>query len=566
MLNEIRGIVSQLYKSKKYWIITQGCSIIFQFLGAYVIASSLEQFYVNLSSEKKVGMTLLIYLGVNIVFKMSMNFVEQYYTPNLYTIVREELYDLVLKSINRSNRMEVNSSKMLSDITQKLENITDIITNYIASFITSLILLSMFSVIICNTSIVFGIVYLGIFLMSTLIHILFFSKMNELKEQVQRNISHGNTCINEMTSGISTVKAYRTEERCEERYIEISENILSEQLRYEEIFSKHEFYNNLLYYLSEIMPVLLGGVLLLLGEFSLGKVMFLIQFTQYLTIYMIDFSESFCQIKSSKSAFVWLNRLINESATDDRPELEFGDDDTLLELEHVKVAFEGEVILDDCSFQCKRGEVIAIVGESGAGKSTLLNSIMQFNEYEGKCKLGGKNASNFSTKSVQNYIAYMSQNEMLIGVSIMDNIRMGNLQANEKEIKRAAKNANVLEFIEELPDGFGTIVGKKGTDLSGGQIQRICLARAMLKNAPIMLLDEPTSALDALNEQELVSRITETNNNGCVLMVTHRLNSLKNVSKILVLQDGRIEAEGTYSELFEKSDYFREMCKRCNEN
>lgn len=567
MYYTIKEIISHLNKSKRYWIITQVLSVILQFAINYALAFSLELFYVGLTNKKNIILVLVSYLLLNIIFKIIMNYMEQYYMMNAQSMIKSDLYNEMLRAIDKSKEVILSSSKTLSDITQNVEIVADIISNNITYFISSIFLLILFLGLIFHIDIAFGLVYFIIFAISTLVHILFYSKMSEIKSKIQKDISFSNSNFNHMILGIPEIKIYECEQAYMKENQELNEQIKINQIIYEKNLAKHEFCNNFLYYLSEILPILLGIILLFFRQVGIGKIMFLIQFTQYLTIYMMDFSESFCQIKSSKKILEEVNEVLNSNEIDDvkKDFIVDSNNNILLELKNVSVSYDKKEIIKKCSLQCKNGDVIAIVGESGSGKTTLLNSIMQFTKYDGICSFWGKDAREFSRSSLRKYISYMAQNDVLVGISIFDNIHIGKLEADKAEVIDAARRANALEFIEELPNGFDTVLGENGENLSGGQIQRICIARALLRNAPIMLLDEPTSSLDSMNESEIISELAN-HNKGCIIMVTHRENTLKNVNKIIVLENGEIQAEGTYKQLYEESKYFREICLKNNQN
>lgn len=559
MIANIKGIIIHLTRSKKYWIRTQIISILSQFLVTFVLAYSLECFYEGLAIKKHIWLFLIIYLVISYIFKVIMNYVDQYFMMNSQTMIKNDLYTEMLKGINKSEKYILDSSKVFSEISQNVEIVSDIIGRSVTYFVSSMALLILFLIIIFYTDFIYGIAYLFVFLSSTALHILFYSKMSEYKSEVQKRVGISSSFLTQSLSGISEIIIYGMKEKVIEDNRQLVANIRSTQMKYEKLYMWHEMCNNLLYYISEIMPILLGIIFLLFHPISIGKIMFLVQFTQYLSIYMMDFSESYCQIKSSQSIIDEVNEQLNCT----RGEREYVSDisdnsEYVLELENLRIQYDEKVVIDNMNLKCKPGEIIALVGESGAGKSSIFNAIMQFVDYKGSCMLYGTDVKAFSKKSVRKHISYMDQNNCLIDISIYDNIHLGNLNASKEDVIEASKIANAYQFVENLPDGFDSVIGNEGINLSGGEIQRVCLARTILKKSTLLLLDEPTSSLDIMNENHVIHNILKKNQ-SCILLATHRINILRSVDRIIVLQSGKIVAEGTFDNLMHNENSFKSI-------
>jgi len=223
--------------------------------------------------------------------------------------------------------------------------------------------------------------------------------------------------------------------------------------------------------------------------------------------------------------------------------------------------------LDRISFRLGEGETLAIVGPSGGGKSTLTNLLLRFwGDFQGKLLLGEKkiSISSLAQASIRQHISVVSQNGYLFHETIQANIALGNPDAGIEEIINAARKARIHKMIHSLPDGYQTAIGERGQRLSAGERQRILIARAVLKNAPVFLLDEPTANLDPLTEQEVLDTLFEILKNKTALLVTHRLVGLSRVNQILVLSQGQIVERGTESELLSKDSLYRVMWSHQN--
>lgn len=229
--------------------------------------------------------------------------------------------------------------------------------------------------------------------------------------------------------------------------------------------------------------------------------------------------------------------------------------------ENVSFSYNDAHVLKDINFAINAGEVTAIVGPSGVGKTTLVNLIPRFyNPTTGSIKIDGIDIRDIELKSLRNLIGIVSQDIILFDDTVRENIAFGNTQAKFDDIKKAADMAYADEFIEKLPDGYETIVGERGMNLSGGQRQRLAIARAILKNPPILILDEATSSLDIVSESLVQKALEGLMKNRTTIIIAHRLSTIKNAHRIAVFEDGKINAIGTHKELISKCTTYSKLC------
>lgn len=207
-------------------------------------------------------------------------------------------------------------------------------------------------------------------------------------------------------------------------------------------------------------------------------------------------------------------------------------------------------VIDGITLSIPEGQKVGLVGHSGAGKSTIVNLLLRFSDVtNGTISVGGVDVKELSQTSLRKSIAYVPQEPLLFHRTLKENIAYGNESATLRQIRQAAKQANALEFIESLPDGFDTMVGERGIKLSGGQRQRIAIARAILKNAPILILDEATSALDSESEKLIQASLDELMKGRTSIVIAHRLSTIAKLDRIIVLDNGQIAEDGTHAEL-----------------
>lgn len=235
-----------------------------------------------------------------------------------------------------------------------------------------------------------------------------------------------------------------------------------------------------------------------------------------------------------------------------------------IEFQQVDFAYEqGKQILKNLSFTARQGEKTALVGPSGSGKSTAARLAARFWDIQsGKITLGGQDISRIDPETLLTNYSVVFQEVVLFNASIMDNIRVGKRDATDEEVRRVARLAQCDEFVTKMPQGYQTIIGENGETLSGGERQRISIARALLKDAPIVLLDEATASLDVENETKIQAGISELVRNKTVLIIAHRMRTVANADKIVVLENGSVAEMGTPEELKKKNGIFARMVNR----
>ena len=241
----------------------------------------------------------------------------------------------------------------------------------------------------------------------------------------------------------------------------------------------------------------------------------------------------------------------------DRP---FAGTDRSVRFDGVRFSYKEAEVLHSVSFEIPEGSLTALVGESGSGKSTLAKLLVHFYDVTGGAvKIGGQDIRDMSVEALNDQISYVAQEQFLFNISILENIRLGRLDATDKEVLRAAEKAQCGEFLARLEHGIHTMAGDGGKQLSGGERQRISLARAILKNAPIIVLDEATAFMDPENEEKMNEAIAEVIRGKTVIVIAHRLRSIVNADQICVMDSGRLADAGTHAQLLERCDRYRRL-------
>jgi ATP-binding cassette subfamily B protein/subfamily B ATP-binding cassette protein MsbA len=223
----------------------------------------------------------------------------------------------------------------------------------------------------------------------------------------------------------------------------------------------------------------------------------------------------------------------------------------------------GPIILHDIDFEAKPGQMVALVGLTGAGKTTLVSLIPRFYDAsEGRVLIDGVDVRQYRIRSLRDKIAIVLQDPLLFSGSIADNLRYGRLDATPQDIEEAARAAHAHDFVSRLGKGYDTEIAEAGGGLSGGERQRLSVARAILKNAPILILDEPTSSLDAISEEIVFAALRRLRAGRTTIVIAHRLSTVRDADRILVLDGGQIAAQGRHEDLIKSSQLYRRMCAR----
>jgi subfamily B ATP-binding cassette protein MsbA len=235
----------------------------------------------------------------------------------------------------------------------------------------------------------------------------------------------------------------------------------------------------------------------------------------------------------------------------------------LIEFDHVSFSYnDGTQILKDVSFRIEPGQVVAIVGPSGTGKTTIASLIPRFYDPKaGRVRIDGVDIREYTLKSLRDQISFVLQDTMLFRATIWENIAYGKPDAEVEDTVHAAELANAHEFIMNLPQGYATMAGERGISLSGGQRQRIAIARAIVRNTPILILDEPTAGLDAASEQAVIEALSHLMTGRTSVVIAHHLHSIRHANVIFVVKDAEIIEQGTHDELLARNGFYAELCR-----
>ncbi len=383
--------------------------------------------------------------------------------------------------------------------------------------------------------------------------------MNDFQAVYYTSIEDMNAKVIEYVKGIREIKIFG---RNDDAYTKFEQSIDNYQNSVLRLYNKMYYVSSPAYVLlsSILVSVLcVGGLLFTHEKLSFEVFLFTIFVTLGIGTPILKFTEFMDNIFHIKNG----NRLVKDVL--ETPELTQSENGTApdkyeITFDNVSFAYEDKTVLDNISLSFPENKRTAIVGPSGSGKSTIANLISRFWEAgEGSMRMGGVDYKNISLDNLMENINYVTQDTFLFNISIKDNIRIGNPKASDDEVIKAAKTALCDEFIRELENGYDTKVGDTGSKLSAGQRQRIAVARAILRNSPILILDEATAFTDMENQSKLQQSLAELCRNKTLIIIAHRLSTIKNCDQIIVVNDGKVESTGTHDHLLKTSKLYRKM-------
>ena len=380
----------------------------------------------------------------------------------------------------------------------------------------------------------------------------FGKKMRKFARRGQQRMGLLTTFLHETITGNRIVKAFNMEEYEKRRFTEENDRLFKTFLKRIKVRALNTPLMEFLGGIAAAIIIWVGGNMVMRGELTPGTFgsFLLAVFMCYAPIR--DLSKVNLEIQEGLAGAARIFELL-DTTTD----VEDAEDAVLLppitqgiDFQKVTFKYEDDVVLKDISLRVKVGEVIALVGMSGAGKTSLVNLLPRFYDVEqGEILIDGCNIRKATLKSLRDQIGLVTQQTILFNDTARNNIAYGNLKCSEQEVIQAAEAANAHDFIQRLPQGYDTNIGEQGVKLSGGERQRISIARALLKNAPILILDEATSSLDSDSETEVQRALEELMKGRTVFVIAHRLSTIRNAHRIVVLSEGQIVEQGTHEEL-----------------
>ena len=505
----------------------------------------------------KIALILLGVFFLNAVFSFFRIYLFAIVTQKTLAALRQATYNHLVKlkmSFYSERRVGELTSRMSSDISLLQETLT----TTIAEFLRQILVIALGIGLLTYISGKLTLLMLALVPIVIVIAIIFGKKIKGLSKEAQDKIADSNVIVEETLQAIATVKAFVNEAFESLRYKKRTDEVIAISLK--AAIWRGAFASFIIFCLfGSIVAVIWYGVILVQEDaLSVGDLFTFILYSVFVGASLGGIADLYSQLQKAIGATENLMEILDEeveSSNDAKKEnIEVAQGS--VDFDNVSFAYPNRSdvsVLNGLSFRVEAGQQVALVGPSGAGKTTITALLLKFYEStSGSIKVDGKSIDEYKLLNLRSSMAIVPQDVVLFGGSIYENILYGDPSANNEEVKDAAKKANALEFIEEFPEKFETLVGERGVQLSGGQRQRIAIARAILKNPKILILDEATSALDSKSENLVQEALDELMKGRTSIVIAHRLSTIKKADKIVVLKNGSVEESGTHNELIVK--------------
>ncbi len=496
---------------------------------------------------------LFIYLSYYVLNPLKNKVVNQ---------LREELYDKVLRLpigfFNEKRKGDL-MSRMTNDVNEVETSVVGTLEGWIRDPLNIIITLTALLLISYQMTLL-------ILMLIPVLGLVIGRITRSLKRHSQDVASkYGETLstLDETLGGLRVIKAFNVEKILRGKFFKSNEELLSSK-------NKISYRRDLASPLSEVMGVALftavlyfGGVMVLKNQLLQASAFLMFLGVFYNIINPAKtLSTSFSNMRKGAAAIGRIEEILNTPVTvDDNPNGKllpaFNDK---IEFRNVQFSYEDVVILDNINLTIEKGKTVALVGSSGAGKSTLADLVPRFHDVTGgEVLIDGVNIKDYSLTSVRSLMSIVTQEPILFNDTIGNNIALGQQGATQEQIEEAARIANAHDFILKKEDGYKSNIGDRGAKLSGGERQRLTIARAVLKNPPILILDEATSSLDTESERLVQDAINNMMQNRTSIVIAHRLSTIRHADEIVVLQKGRIVERGNHEALMEQGGFYRKL-------
>ena len=400
--------------------------------------------------------------------------------------------------------------------------------------------------------------------------VLIMSRATKYFQQVFKKYDELNASVQENISGIRVVKAYVREDYENNKFFKAAENVYKMFIKAENIIVANMPLMMFAVYACILGLSWLGANMIVVGDLTTGELMSLLTYCMNIMMSLMMLSMIFVMVTMSFASAERITEVLNEKADICNPE------------NPVKEVKDGSIVFKDVSFSYKKdsqesvlsninleiasGETIGIIGGTGSAKSSLVNLISRlYDVTKGEVLVGGVDVRVYDLEELRNQVAVVLQKNVLFSGTILENLRWGNKNATEEECKRVCELANADEFIENMPEKYHTYIEQGGSNVSGGQKQRLCIARALLKNPKILILDDSTSAVDTATDAKIRKAFAQEIPDTTKLIIAQRISSIKNADRIIVMEEGKINGMGTHEELMETNAIYRDVYQSQNQ-
>ena len=530
---------------------------------AYIIKPVLDQIFIDKNKE----LLYLLPLGVILIYfiKGLGRYIQTYYVTYIGEDIIRHIRNKFLHHILTFDIdffKKTHTGELVSRILNDINRIQSAISHDLASFIRDILMaLFLLGVVIYQSP---KLAFFAIVILPVIIYPIskIAKKLKKLSKQSQSKTADLNKQLNEIFKNIETIKAYNAKEFEFEKFKEENLNYLKINLK---TIKTSALLNPILELMNAIVAaivIIVGGNEVINGSMSVGAFFSFMTALFMMTEPIKRASNTYSNLQNAIAANERLKELfkIKPKITSGKKEVKSIDS---IEFKNVTLKYNDHIALNNINYKTQKPKIVGLVGDSGGGKSSFVSMLLRFYDpYSGEILINNENVKNLNLKDLREKIAYIPQTIHIFNDTIAKNIAYGK-EIDEERVKEALKKANLLEYVQSLPEGIHTILQEGGNNLSGGQRQRIAIARALYKNPDVLILDEATSALDNKSESVIMKSI-ENLKDKLIFIVAHRLTTIENADEILVFKKGKIVCKGTKEYLLENCEEFKRLYKGTN--
>ena len=564
----MKSILAQVKQYKRDSILTPiftALEVLMEVLLPYATALIIDQ-GIQQSDFNKVllyGGLMLVMAGLSLTFGALAGKYGASASSGLACNLRQAIYDNIQR-FSFSNIDKFSTAGLITRMTTDVTNVQNayqmclriavraplmLVSSMVMSFIISPRLSSMFLIAIFFLAVVLGL----IMIFATKVFNVMFKKYDALNASIQENVS-----------AIRVVKAYVREEHEDEKFKKASGDIYNLSVKAESLLAFNGPVMMLVIYSCIILIAWVGAQLIVGGEMSTGNLTSLFSYVMSIMMSLMMLSMIIVMITMSLASIRRISEVLDEKSDLHNPEnpIEIVENGSI-DFDNVDFAYKhgsGNNTLSDINLHIRSGETVGIIGGTGSGKTSLVNLISRlYDVSSGSVRVGGHDVREYDMEALRNQVSVVLQKNVLFSGTILDNLRWGDENATEEECIAACRAACADEFIERFPDKYNTWIEQGGTNVSGGQKQRLCIARALLKKPKILILDDSTSAVDTATDAKIRKAFAESIPGTTKIIIAQRISSVQDADRILVLDNGRINAFDTHENLLAGNEIYREI-------
>lgn len=515
-------------------------------------------------TEDSLSLSSITYIAIIIGMLLLMYFVARWDYVRLYNNVYEETASSRIEIANRMKKLPLSyfgkrdltdlATTMMGDITLYEEIFSHAVPHIYSTIISTTIL----SLMILNYNWKLGIAALWVIPVAILIFSLSKKKQRKTIDKWIKSSRLVFDDLQENIEQIEEIKSYNLEEKSIHHFFEKLNDATKIKLETEFVSGISIAFSGILLKLGIVTVAIVGANMMIVGEINILVYIVFLIITSSIYLPIENILGFMALITLLDGVIARMKEIKTMPIQEGKTEMKLKNYD--IEFKDVYFTYDEYSVINGVSFTAKQGEVTALIGPSGSGKTTLTKLAARFWDInKGQILLGGEDISKVDPETLLKNFSIVFQDVVLFNASIKDNIGIGKKGASEEEIRKAAHIARCDEFIEKMPEGINTIIGENGERLSGGERQRLSIARAILKDAPIILMDEATASLDVENESLIQEALSELIKNKTVIVIAHRMRTIRNADKIVLLHQGKIEALGTDEDLRKNSKLYQDM-------